>query len=68
MFDNTVEVKNFTKVASYTVLVVLVVNAIKNLPRYKDVPDEQLVLKAYTALKERAKRAKPAIDGGQPWS
>lgn len=61
MLDASVEVKNFRKVCSYTVLVLLVANSIKTLSRYKDVPFDVVVKKAYRVLKEKAALEKPAI-------
>lgn len=62
MLDASTEVKNFRKVCSYTVLTLLIANSVKVLSRYNSVPHEEVVRKAFAALKERASSEKPPID------
>ncbi len=62
MLDTTKDVKENKLLSIYAVFTAIVVSSIKNLARYKDVPDEVVVRKTYSALKSRAGGTQPSID------
>ena len=52
--DMQQQLKVLTKVSTYSILTAIVVSSIKNLSRFKDVPEADIVRITYKALKERA--------------
>jgi len=46
--------KPYEKCTNYSVISVLVMNTIKSMPRFKDVPDDKIITNIYSRIKEKA--------------
>ena len=52
--DAQQQLKVLNKVSAYSVLTAIIVSSVKNLARFKDVPEAEIVRMTYKSLKEKA--------------